>query len=39
LKLPPWTIISLPVQTAAWNERCDGASTRLVGVQEFVAGL
>jgi disulfide bond formation protein DsbB len=36
---PPQTIISLPVQTAAWNSRATGALVVLVAVQVFVLGL
>ena len=36
---PPQTIISLPVQTAVWSSRADGALVGLVAVQLFVLGL
>jgi hypothetical protein len=36
---PPQTIISLPVHTAVWKSRANGASVVLVAVQLFVAGL
>ena len=36
---PPQTIISLPVHTAAWPSRADGALVVLVAVQLFAPGL
>jgi hypothetical protein len=36
---PPQTIISLPVQTAVWPDRAEGALVVLVAVQLFVPGL
>jgi hypothetical protein len=37
--LPPQTIISLPVQTAVWLYRTEGALVVLVAVQLSVPGL
>jgi hypothetical protein len=39
LSAPPQTIISLPVQTAVWASRAEGALVVLVVVQLFVLGL
>ncbi len=36
---PPQTIISLPVQTAVWSFRAEGALLVLVGIQLSVIGL
>ena len=36
---PPQIIIPLPVQTAVWRARPEGALLVLVAVQLFVAGL
>ena len=36
---PPQTIISLPVQTAVWKSRAEGALVVLVAVQLSVLGL
>ena len=36
---PPQTIISLPVQTAVWSSRAEGALVVLVAVQLLVLGL
>ena len=36
---PPHIIISLPVQTAVWLDRAEGALVRLVAVQLSVLGL
>ena len=36
---PPQTIISLPVQTAVWSARSEGALVLLVAVQLSVPGL
>ena len=36
---PPQTIISLPVQTAVWLDRAEGALVVLVAVQLSVLGL
>ena len=37
--VPPQTIISLPVQTAVWSSRAEGALVVLVAVQLLVLGL
>jgi hypothetical protein len=37
--VPPQTIISLPVETAVWAYRADGALEVLVAVQPSMAGL
>jgi hypothetical protein len=37
--MPPQTTFSLPVQTAVWICRAEGALVRVVAVQLFVAGL
>ena len=39
LSAPPQTIISLPVQTAVWSSRAEGALVVLVAVQLSVLGL
>jgi len=36
---PPQTIISLPVQTAVWPSRLEGALVVVVAIQLFVPGL
>jgi hypothetical protein len=36
---PPQMIISLPIHTAVWDSRADGAFTMLVAVQLSVVGL
>jgi hypothetical protein len=38
-RLPPQTIISLPVHTAVWTTRLEGAFTVLVATQVSVTGL
>jgi hypothetical protein len=37
LRLPPQTIMCVPVQTAAWLSRAEGARSIEVGCQAFVA--
>ena len=39
LSCPPQTIISLPVQTAVWYSRAEGALVVVVAVQLSVPGL
>jgi hypothetical protein len=38
-KMPPQTIISLPVHAAVWESRAEGALAMLVAIQISVLGL